>query len=233
MDARTTHMPKTPLPKAVSADARIRVGVAGMAPMFAIGLASLLHDSPKVEIVQADILEMLRDPALCIMMLGAHSDAALLQLMATVRVYREDVRMIVLSAASTEESILKVIAAGAKGHVHEAATIAEVEQAIQIVASGSVWAPRRVLSMLIERLTCASPTSGSIRAALTKREREVLELLIAGHPNKAIAQTLGIGEQTVKAYVSKLMRKVGVQSRTALTMHAVEHAWLDTSRSSF
>ncbi len=230
MDAVMARLPKTTPPKAISADARIRVGVAGMAPMLAIGLASLFHDSPKVEIVQADILEMLRDPTICVIMLGAHSDATLLQLMTTVRVYRDDVRIIVISSASSEESILKVIAAGAKGHIHEAATIAEMEQAIQIVASGSVWAPRRVLSMLIEQLTYASPASGSIRAALTKREREVMELLIAGHPNKAIAKSLGIDEQTVKAYVSKLMRKVGVHSRTALTMHAVEHAWLDTSR---
>ncbi len=201
-----------------------------MAPMLAMGLVSLFHDSQKIAIVRADILEMLRDPALAVILLGSSSVEALQQLMATVRVYRDDVRMIVISPALSEEAILKVIAAGAKGHIHEAATIAEMEQAIQIVASGSVWAPRRVLSVLIERLTLAAPTSGSIRSTLTKREREVLELLIAGHPNKEIARSLRIDEQTVKAYVSKLMRKVGVHSRTALTMHAVEHALLEDSR---
>ncbi len=232
---------KKPTPKSIQkpeastapkpgSDARIRVGVVGMVPMMAVGMASLFQDSAKIAIVQADILEMLRDPALAVILLGSSSDVALQQLMATVRVYRDDVRMIVISAASSEEAILKVIASGAKGHLHEAASIAEIEQAIQIVASGSVWAPRRVLSVLIERLTLAAPASGRIRATLTKREREVLELLIAGHPNKEIAKSLRIDEQTVKTYVSKLMRKVGVQSRTALTMHAVEHALLGDSQ---
>lgn len=196
--------------------------------MHALGLESLFHGDSRVVTVQGDILELLRDPSLSIMIVGASSDVALQQLMATVRVYRDDVRMIVLSSVRSEEAILKVIAAGAKGHIHETATIAEMQQAIQIVTSGSVWAPRRVLSMLIERLSMNSPTKGASGSPLTRREREVLELLIAGHPNKEIARVLRINDQTVKAYVGKLMRKVGVTSRTALTMHAVENAWLDT-----
>ncbi len=180
--------------------------------------------------VQGDLLEMLRDNALGVMILGACAESTLQQLMATVRVYRGDVRIIVISSATTEESILKVIAAGAKGHLHAGASRVEILQAIQIVARGSVWAPRRVLSILIERLTNSTPARDSGNTVLTKREREVLELLIAGQPNKEIARALHIDPQTVKAYVGRLMRKVGVKSRTALTMHAVENAWLDTAQ---
>ena len=62
------------------------------------------------------------------------------------------------------------------------------------------------------------------RATFTDREKEVLELLIAGRSNKEIGSPLGIGERTVKAHVAKLMRKVGVQNRIALSVHALTHS---------
>jgi DNA-binding NarL/FixJ family response regulator len=51
----------------------------------------------------------------------------------------------------------------------------------------------------------------------------VLELLVAGRSNKEIGSVLGIEERTVKAHVAKLMRKVGVQNRIALSVHAITH----------
>lgn len=210
-----------------SAPGLISVGVIGVAPMIATGLEALFADSTQVRIVQAGLLELLRMPDLEVILLGTSSAAALQEFMATVRVYRPEIRPIVLSQSKSEEEILQALAAGAKGHLHESASMAEIVQAVQIVASGSIWAPRRVLALLIERLTLSAPTSSSgQRAHLTQRERQVMELLLGGHPNKEIARKLKIDEQTVKAYVSRLLRKIGVQNRTALTMYAMENAWL-------
>ena len=58
-------------------------------------------------------------------------------------------------------------------------------------------------------------------AALTRREREVLRLLVEGHTNGEIAQRLGIREQTVKEYVSALLAKFQVRNRVALAVAAV------------
>jgi len=93
-----------------------------------------------------------------------------------------------------------------------------------MIHQGSVWAPRRVLSLFIERVT-TSP--GRIfpagRVTFTDREKEVLELLVASRSNKQIGSALGITERTVKAHVAKLLRKVGVQNRIALSVHAITH----------
>src|SRR5207253_1073079 len=98
-------------------------------------------------------------------------------------------------------------------------------QAIRVVNQGSVWAPRRVLSMFIERVSSAP---GRIfpagRVTFTDREKQVLEMLVAGRSNKEIGAALGIEERTVKAHVAKLMRKVGVQNRIALSVHAITHS---------
>ena len=107
----------------------------------------------------------------------------------------------------------------------EAAGPKEFVQAIRIVHQGSVWAPRKVLSMFIERVSSAP---GRIfpagRVAFTDREKEVLEMLVAGRSNKEIGSALGIEERTVKAHVAKMMRKVGVQNRIALSVHAITHS---------
>ncbi len=79
--------------------------------------------------------------------------------------------------------------------------------------------------MFIERVSSAPARSFPAgRDAFTVREKEVLELLVAGRSNKEIGSPLGIAERTVKAHVAKLMRKVGVQNRIALSVHALTHS---------
>ena len=96
---------------------------------------------------------------------------------------------------------------------------------MRVVSQGSVWAPRHVFSMFIERVSSAPAIAFPAgRAAFTDREKKVLELLVAGRSNKEIGSPLGIGERTVKAHVAKLMRKVGVQNRIELSVHAITHS---------
>ena len=58
----------------------------------------------------------------------------------------------------------------------------------------------------------------------TNREQQVLNLLLDGNSNREIAQSLKIEERTVKSYVTKLMQKMGVKNRTALTMRAQDRS---------
>jgi DNA-binding NarL/FixJ family response regulator len=145
--------------------------------------------------------------------------------MAGLKAARPDLRIIVTGAGADDETILKAIAAGAKGYIDEAAPPSDFAMALRIVNQGSVWAPRRVLSTFIERV---STNPGRIfpagRVTFTDREKEVLELLVAGRSNKEIGSVLGIEERTVKAHVAKLMRKVGVQNRIALSVHAITNS---------
>ena len=91
--------------------------------------------------------------------------------------------------------------------------------ALRVVSEGSMWAPRRILAKFIERVI-ADPKRATSHT-LSDRERQVLELLVAGCTNKEIGSELGIEERTVKLHVSKLMQKAGVDNRIALSVHAV------------
>jgi DNA-binding NarL/FixJ family response regulator len=97
-----------------------------------------------------------------------------------------------------------------------------VRKAIEVVISGSIWAPRRLLSKLIDYLLKLPDTSLiNPNPHLTDRERQVLELILMAHSNREIADQLGIEERTVKAHVGRLMRKTGAENRVELSMRAL------------
>jgi DNA-binding NarL/FixJ family response regulator len=204
---------------------RIHIAVVESDPLRFVGFRTLLDSESDLELMPATLPEVVNGSGADIVLLGSRNGQNLFDIMAGLKASRPDLRIIVTGSGADDETILKALAAGAKGYVDEAAAPAEFVQAIRIVNSGSVWAPRRVLSIFIERVT-SSP--GRIfpagRVTFTDREKEVLELLVAGRSNKEIGSALGIEERTVKAHVAKLMRKVGVQNRIALSVHAITHS---------
>jgi len=203
----------------------IRIAVVESDPLRFVGFRALFDAETDFELLSASLQDISSQQGIDLVLLGNRNGQNLFDLMASLKASRPDLRIIVTGSGMDEETILKAIAAGAKGYVDEAASPKEFVQAIRIVNQGSVWAPRRVLSMFIERVS-ASP--GRIfpagRVTFTDREKEVLEMLVAGRSNKEIGAALGIEERTVKAHVAKLMRKVGVQNRIALSVHAITHS---------
>ena len=205
----------------------IHIAVVDSDPLRFIGLRSLFDDQPDLDLISATLEETPRLPNVDLILLGSRSGVtgSVFDVMAGLKAARPDLRIIVSGTGVDDETILKALAGGAKGYVDEAASAAEFVQAIRVVHQGSVWAPRRVMSIFIDRVT-SSP--GKIfpagRVDFTDREKEVLELLVAGRSNREIGQALQIEERTVKAHVAKLMRKVGVQNRIALSVHAITHS---------
>ena len=201
----------------------IRVAVLEGDPLRFIGLRSLLeseHDFTLVSVAIGD-LGMLGDKD--VLVLAQPKSLDLTSLIDDFRAKKTGIRVIVTGSDAGNEAVLKAIAAGAKGYLHQNATAAEFAQAIRVVHQGLIWAPRRVFSMLIESSTI-SFRHRLLPDPLTKREKDVLEMLVAGRSNKEIAVPLGIEERTVKSYVSKLMRKTGVKNRIKLSVHAITHA---------
>ncbi len=216
---------------AVARKPRIRVAIIEPDPLRLVGFRALFDSEPELELTSIAMDRVAGEPNLDLVLLGSHGTQNLFDVIAGLKAARPDLRILISSSGADDEMILKALAAGAKGYVDEAATPEDFVQAIRIVHQGSVWAPRRVLSTFIERVT-SSP--GRIfpagRVTFTDREKEVLEMLVAGRSNKEIGSALGIEERTVKAHVAKLMRKVGVQNRIALSVHAITHSLVTSSK---
>jgi DNA-binding NarL/FixJ family response regulator len=171
-----------------------------------------------VEIVPLSIPGALGEENLSLVLIDAECATHLFELISTFRRVHPTLKLIVLGNETGQEYIERIIGAGAKGYLPVTARESDVKLALEMVRDGSVWAPRKVLSSLLDKQR-AEAQSPSDRPRFTARERQVLSLLRRGQPNRQIANTLGIDEGTVKAHIGRLMRKVGVNNRIALTVH--------------
>ena len=197
-----------------------RVGVVATDPLRVLGLKSIFLDALQLEIVHLSIPGALNDGDLGLVLIDAECTRHLMELIATFRQVHPALKLIVLGNENSPEYIERVIGAGAKGYLSLTAKESEIRMALEMVRDGSVWAPRKVLSRLLDNQRNAAKSPPHF----TKREQEVLILLRAGQPNREIGRALGIDEGTVKAHIGRLMRKVGVSNRIALSVHPFTQA---------
>src|SRR3989454_11831173 len=133
----------------------IRIAVVESDPLRLAGFHVLFDSEPDFELISASMPDTATLINVDLILLGNRKGQNLFDLMASLKATRPDLRIIVTGSGMDEETILKAIASGAKGYLDEAASPTEFVQAIRVVNQGSVWAPRRVLSMFIERVSSA------------------------------------------------------------------------------
>jgi DNA-binding NarL/FixJ family response regulator len=211
----------------------IRIGVAAGEPIRLAGLATIFDQpaqegQPRLVPVVGAMDELLADPSLEYLVVDLHaSSGSGMEALESIRQIRPDIRQIVIGPERDEELVLSSIVAGARAYLELTAGPDVVRKAVEVVTSGSIWAPRRLLSKLIDRLLKvpeATATAAAIQ--LTGREQQVLELILTARSNREIAMQLGIEERTVKAYVGRLMRKTGADNRIKLSMSALGRSLL-------
>jgi DNA-binding NarL/FixJ family response regulator len=114
-------------------------------------------------------------------------------------------RVVVLTSFEKEEDIYRAIRAGAQGYLLKDTSESEMVAAIFAVSNGKRYIPRHIAARLADRM---------MRADLTARELQTLELLAQGSTNKQIAETLNISDHTVRHHVNNIMEKLHVSDRT-------------------
>jgi DNA-binding NarL/FixJ family response regulator len=199
---------------------QLRIGLIATDPLRVLGLQTIFAEDGQAEVIPLSVPGALDASGVSLILIDAACADHLFQLLETFRRSRPHLRLIVIGLEESHEYIQQVIGAGAKGYLAHTARENEIRLAIEIVRDGSVWAPRKVLARLLEAST-AEARGAQAEPKFTERENQVLQLLVAGRPNREIAEALGIDAATVKAHVGRLMRKVGVENRIALTMQAV------------
>lgn len=204
----------------------IRIGLVADEPIRLAGLASIF-DQPAQETdaqllpVSGAMTSLLSDTSLRFLVVDLLSYSSGLKALDTIRSTRPDIRSIVIGPEGNDELVLRAIIAGARAYLDQKADPQTVRKAIEVVTDGSIWAPRRLLSKLIDRLLeSSSSNQPAIVPQLTARELQVLELILKAQSNREIASQLGIEERTVRAHLARLMRKAGVDNRIKLSMMA-------------
>lgn len=214
----------------------IRIGVAADEPIRVAGLASIF-DLPAQETqaqlvpVIASLAELLAFTDIHYIVVDLHSAQGGLGALETIGHLRPDIRSIVIGPDSDDELVLNAIIGGARGFLGDSSGPELVRSAIDVVTSGSIWAPRRLLCRVIDRLLdVPSISQAAANEPLTRREQEVLELILGAHSTREIAIQMGIEQRTVTAYVGRLMRKTGADNRIKLTLSALGRSFVPASQ---
>jgi DNA-binding NarL/FixJ family response regulator len=122
----------------------------------------------------------------------------------------DDLIVLALSESSDAEAVQAAFAAGAAAYVVKTAYERDIGAALRLAQRTAIHVASSLPSMPEDE-------------ALTRREREILQLVAEGHSNAVIGRTLWLAEQTVKFHLSNVYRKIGVQNRTAAARWAELH----------
>ncbi len=131
--------------------------------------------------------------------------------LARLRSEHPTVPIIVVSAARDASIVQRAYEFGASAYIDKSASLEEIAGVVRAVLDGEIFAPPEAI---------AGDTFAQRAAQLTPQQWRVLALMVQGDQNKQIAYKLGVGEATVKAHVTVILRKLGVRSRTQAVIEA-------------
>lgn len=142
-----------------------------------------------------------------------------------VRLVSPQTAIIILTMHDDDAILFAAIREGAVGYLLKSLPSAEVVRAVRAAARGeSLLDPAMARKLMTGFATLSKgppPPPEPQENQLTGREQEVLELLVEGASNREIAERLFLSDKTVKQHVTKILRKLGVRSRSQAIIHAV------------
>ena len=137
-----------------------------------------------------------------------------------------DVLVIMLTVFEEEDLIFDALIAGATGYLLKRQPPEQLLEAIQEILIGgspmTATIARKVVKLL-QRSGDSSKTSGGVRMLFSTRQQEILDLLAAGEPYKAIADQMGLSIHTVRGYIRRIYEKLQVHSRSAAVAKYLQH----------
>ncbi len=140
-----------------------------------------------------------------------------------------DTRVLILTAATTEDLVLDAVACGARGYVQKVIEPRELVQAVCDIADGELRIPESAIQLLFEEIrTTRVHTARQLLSSLTDRERDVLALYAQGMSYGEIADERENSNVTVRNTIYRIQEKVGVKSRQELVVWAVRSGLLES-----
>ncbi|MCG2722305.1 MAG: response regulator transcription factor [Thermodesulfovibrionales bacterium] len=134
-------------------------------------------------------------------------------------------KVIILSVYDTTEYIFEAFKAGAKGYILKESAGEEVVKAVRLVHAGRLYLSQEISETVVtDYIKHRGVSNGKTPLeSLSKREREVLQLIVEGKSNLEISDILFISPKTVDTYKSRLMQKLDIKDLPALIRFAIKH----------
>mgnify|MGYP001668159659 CR=1 FL=1 len=207
-------------------DYPIRLFIVEDHPLVRIGLKMTLSQSDgRFEVVgeagsKAEFFKKLPDVKADVVILDIIlPDGTGVEIAKTLKASRPQLKILVLSAETDEETIVKLVDIGIDGFVVKNISTEDLYTAIEYVANGAEYYGREI-SKIIRDLSVAKNTPHEM---FTEREMEILSLCAQGCPAKEIAVKLNISKDTVNTHKYNIFKKLGINNSVELVRYAIRH----------
>jgi DNA-binding NarL/FixJ family response regulator len=204
----------------------VKVLIADDQTLFRVGLARLLEEDPRVEIVgqAGDGAEAVKQagslkPDVVLMdlkMPNLDGIEATRQIVAS----HPGIRVLLLTTFEADNHVIQALKAGASGYILKDSKPDSIVSSLLAVMAGERVMASAVANRVLEMLT-GTTTPKEFYDGLTGREIEILKLLAGGMANKQIAYKLKISEKTVRNHVSNMYEKLNIYDRSQAVLYAV------------
>ena len=200
------------------------------------GIRVLLDKVPGVEVIgEADngraALELAKTMGPHVILLDI-SMAELGGLETLPRIVRDfpAIKVVILSAHSNEEFVLRALRSGAAGYMLKDAAAEELGMAIKAVTEGNTYLSPSVSRTVVESYLERSTANAGVPDPLTARQREILKLIAEGKNTKEVAHILDISAKTVEAHRAQLMERLGIFEVAGLVRYAIRSGLVSAER---
>ena len=153
---------------------------------------------------------------------GRLPDGSGIEVCRQVRSIDPGIAALILTSYDEDEALFAAIMAGASGYVLKQVKGPDLVETVRRVAAGQSMLDPAVTAQVLARLR-DGPPQDPVMKHLTPKEHQILDLVGEGLTNRQIADRLALAEKTVKNYVSAMLGKLGVESRTQAAIIATRH----------
>jgi len=202
----------------------MNVGVTSPKALIRKGLCALLSGMKGVSTV-IDLRDPLEAPAtlkmtsLDVMLVDTVDPSTDFETLSRLRAVIPQTRVLVLADDADDDYQLQAIRQGARGFVSKDCPAEVFERAVKGVARGEMWIGHGLAGRVIGKLLQRVANEADDQPALSRREQEILGLLAEGYRNKEIASILSVSENTIRAHVASLYRKIQVTGRVEAALY--------------
>ena len=198
-------------------------------PIFLSGISQLFSASKDFSVVAvgkcaSDIIEIANSSHPDIIVIDLSMPGSVLEAVARVAKNEGNTKLIVFTASTNIDTAISAFEAGAVGYLVKGSTLEELADAMHQVHNGETYLSPRLATKVMAGLQRNTGKDKAARIAFSKREEDVLRLLLKGATNKNIAENLFLSEKTVKHYMTLLIQKLQVRNRVEVVLAAQELA---------
>jgi DNA-binding NarL/FixJ family response regulator len=151
-----------------------------------------------------------------------------MEMLTALRASHPSTAVVMLSALSDRDTVLRSLTAGAQGFIAKTATRDILLGALRLIMAGGIYIPPEILGETAQASTPAPPEHAKPSPSdlgLTGRQLDVLALMMQGKSNKLICRHLDLAEPTVKNHVSSILKALNVNNRTEAVLAVTAFGW--------